>query len=104
MSGKRTRPKQVKFWTTEDEFLALKEKVYESKLTQNEYLIRCALEKNIIVVEGLKDVLLELSKQGNMLNELIKNENIDKKDFNELKEKLSDVWGQIQDTLIEGKL
>ena len=104
MSGKRTRPKQVKFWTTEDEFLALKEKVYESKLTQNEYLIRCALEKNIIVVEGLKDVLLELSKQGNMLNELIKNENIDKKDFNELKEKLSDVWGQIQDTFIEGKL
>lgn len=104
MSERRTRPKQVKFWTTEDEFSALKDKVYESKLTQNEYLIRCALEKNIIVVDGLKEVLLELSKQGNMLNELMKNESINEKDFNELKEKLSDVWGQIQDTLIEGKL
>lgn len=103
MSGVRTRPKQVKFWTTEDEFDALKEKVYESQLTQNEYLLRCALEKNITVVPGLKEVLLELSKQGNDLNELMKKKAIDEETFKEMKENLFQVWGQIQDTIIQGK-
>lgn len=103
MSGKRTRPKQVKFWTTEEEFDALKEKVYESQLTQNEYLLRCALEKNITVVPGLKDVLLELSKQGNILNDLMKKKIINEEDFNELKGNLVEVWEQIQDTIIQGK-
>lgn len=103
MSGVRTRPKQVKFWTTEDEFDALKEKVYESQLTQNEYLLRCALEKNITVVPGLKEVLLELSKQGNALNELMKKKAIDEETFKEMKENLFQVWGQIQDTIIQGK-
>ena len=100
MSGKRTRPKQVKFWTTEEEFDALKEKVYESQLTQNEYLLRCALEKNITVVPGLKD---ELSKQGNILNDLMKKKIINEEDFNELKGNLVEVWEQIQDTIIQGK-
>lgn len=103
LTGKRTRPKQVKFWTTEEEFNAIKEKVYESKLTQNEYLLRTALDKNIMVIDGLKDIMLELSREGNILNNLAQNKSIENSEIIEMKQRLHYLWGLIEDTLRSGR-
>lgn len=106
MSTSRERPKQVKFWATENELEKIKKKVKKSKLTQSEYLLRSALDKKIIVVEGLKDILLELSREGNNLNQISKSLNqgdkLDQEQFNEIKEKLMDIWDIIEKTLKEG--
>lgn len=106
MSTSRSRPKQVKFWASEKELKEIKKKAEKSKLTQSEYLLRSALDKKIIVVEGLKDILLELSREGNNLNQISKSLNqggqLNQEQFNEIKEKLMDLWDTIEKTLKEG--
>ena len=99
MTGRRTRPKQVKFWINEEELRDLKERVYESKLTQNEYLLRSSLNKNIIVIDGLKELLIELSNTGNVLNEIKEKNIIDNEEFIEIKSKLFSVWDKIEEAL-----
>ena len=99
MTGRRTRPKQVKFWANEEELRDLKEKVYESNLTQNEYLLRSSLNKNIIVIDGLKEILIELSNTGNALNKIKEKEIIDSEEFIEMKSKLISVWNKIENVL-----
>lgn len=69
---KRTRPKQIVIRATEEEFKQIKNKVKKSKLTQNKYLLQSALDKEIIVVEGLKDLVLETKRIGVNLNQLTK--------------------------------
>ncbi|WP_431603137.1 plasmid mobilization protein, partial [Clostridium beijerinckii] len=41
--GDRTRGKQIKFWADEKEFEQIKKKVEKSKLSQQDYLLKCAL-------------------------------------------------------------
>lgn len=106
MSTSRARPKQVKFWASEKELEQIKKKVKKSKLTQSEYLLRSALDKNILVVDGLKEILIELSREGNNLNQIARALN-QKEEFNaeqlfETKEKLMDLWSLIEKILKEG--
>ena len=106
MSTSRARPKQVKFWASEKELEQIKKKVKKSKLTQSEYLLRSALDKNILVVDGLKEILIELSREGNNLNQIAKGlnqkEEFKAEQFLETKEKLMELWGLIEKILKEG--
>ena len=106
MGTSRARPKQVKFWASEKELEQIKKKVKKSKLTQPEYLLRSALDKNILVVDGLKEILLELSREGNNLNQIAKalnqNEEFKADQFLETKEKLMELWSLIEKILKEG--
>ena len=106
MSTSRARPKQVKFWASEKELEQIKKKVKKSKLTQSEYLLRSALDKNILVVDGLKEILIELSIEGNNLNQIAKalnqKEEFKEEQFLETKEKLMELWSLIEKILKEG--
>ncbi|MDU0875843.1 MAG: plasmid mobilization relaxosome protein MobC [Anaerococcus sp.] len=106
MSTSRARPKQVKFWASEKELEQIKKKVKKSKLTQSEYLLRSALDKNILVVDGLKEILIELSREGNNLNQIAKalnqKEEFKEEQFLETKEKLMELWSLIEKILKEG--
>lgn len=106
MSTSRARPKQVKFWASEKELEQIKKKVKKSKLTQSEYLLRSALDKNILVVDGLKEILIELSREGNNLNQIAKalnqKEEFKVEQFLETKEKLMELWSLIEKILKEG--
>ena len=104
---KRTRPKQIKFWSTEEELKVINEKVKLSNLTKQEYLLRSSLDKNILVIDGLKELLLELSKEGNNLNSLSRNvakgEEGVLEDIKIMQDKLMELWKLIEKTLKEGK-
>jgi len=106
MDTNRARPKQVKFWASEKELDQIKKKAKKSKLTQSEYLLRSALDKKIIVVDGLKDILIELSREGNNLNQITKalnqGDRIEGYKILEAKEKLMDLWDHIEKILKEG--
>lgn len=106
MTVNRTRQKQIKFYVSEKEYDQLKIKVEKSRLTQSEYLIKSALNKRIIIIDGLKEILLELSKEGNNLNEIAQNFNIEDRDgvkeLKEMKEKLMSIWDKIEKTLNKG--
>ena len=103
---KRTRPKQIKFWATEEELKVINEKVKLSNLTKQEYLLRSSLDKNILVIDGLKELLLELSKEGNNLNSLSRNvakgEEGVLEDIKIMQDKLMELWKLIEKTLKEG--
>ncbi len=106
MTTSRARPKQVKFWATEKELEQIKKKIKKSKLTQSEYLLRSALDKKIVVVEGLKEILIELSREGNNLNQISRalnqGEEFNQEQLIESKEKLMELWSLIENILKEG--
>ena len=60
----------MKFRATEEEKDRIKKKVDASDLSISEYLRRCALEKQIVAVNGLDDVARELRAIGNNLNQI----------------------------------
>lgn len=102
MNENRKREKQIKFYVNEKEYDQIKKKVEKSKLKQQEYLIKSALNKKIIVIDGLKEILLELSREGNNLNQISKKINEgEQKDIKEMKNKLNNLWGLIEKILKE---
>ena len=64
------------------------------------------MDKNILVVDGLKEILIELSREGNNLNQIAKElnqkEEIKEEQFLETKEKLMELWSLIEKILKEG--
>lgn len=102
MNENRKREKQIKFYVNEKEYDQIKKKVEKSKLKQQEYLIKSALNKKIIVIDGLKEMLLELSREGNNLNQIAKKINEgEQKDIKEMKNKLNNLWNLIEKILKE---
>ena len=104
---KRTRNKQIILRATEKEYQLIQKKVEKSKLGQNNFLLQSALQKNIIVIEGLQKLLLELIREGKNLNQIAKalnqNETFDPNEITELKEKLIALWGEAEEILKEVK-
>ena len=102
MNENRKREKQIKFYVNEKEYEQIKKKVEKSKLKQQEYLIKSALNKKIIVIDGLKEILLELSREGKNLNQIAKKINEgEQKDIKEMKNKLNNLWDLIEKILKE---
>lgn len=100
MNVNRKRDKQIKFYVTEKEYEEIKKKVEKSKLNQTDYLIKSALNKKIIVVDGLKEILLELSREGNNLNQIAKKINEgEQTDIKEMKKNLMELWDLIEKIL-----
>lgn len=60
----------MKFRATEEEKDRIMKKVDASDLSISEYLRRCALDKQIVAVNGLDDVARELRAIGNNLNQI----------------------------------
>jgi len=93
---KRTRPKQIVIRATEEEFNQIKKKVEKSKLTQNKYLLQSALDKDIIVIEGLRDLVIETKRIGVNLNQLTKlahQEKVNcKEELEGINKELVEVW------------
>lgn len=90
------RPIQVKFRINDVERKLLKEKQQKAGLSQQEYLRRCALEKEIISPEGISDLVHEMKKQGSNLNQLAKymNQNgyFDSRQYHEVMTEVKAVW------------
>lgn len=81
---------------TEEEAEKFQNQIEKSGLSQQEYLLKCALNKPIINTDGIKELVPELKKQGNNLNQLTKKLNergfVDyKQDLPQLKE-LKEIW------------
>lgn len=60
----RTRNQVIAFRVTLAEARKIREKVRRSGLSQQEYLLRAALEQQILVIHELKPILTELRAWG----------------------------------------
>ena len=64
----KTRPKQLSFRVNEEEY----QKLQESGKNQQEYILSCVLDKKIVNTDGIKELIPELKRLGNNLNQIAK--------------------------------
>lgn len=93
----KSRPKQVIFRVSEEEAEKLRRKVEQSGMSQQEYILKAVLEKQITNTDGIKAVVPELKRQGANLNQLTKKLNergyLDyKNELPQMEKELKEVW------------
>lgn len=76
------------------------EKSEVAKLSLSKYLIKQGLDKEIVIVDGLNEVVSELRRIGNNINQLTyltNNGRIYTVDLSEVKQELGKVWSVISE-------
>ena len=68
----RSKNKQIIFYVSDEELVKLKNNVAKSKLKQSQFLRYVALEKEIVVIQGLEDFVLQVKKIGTNINQIAK--------------------------------
>lgn len=71
----RYRQKQIKFRLSEEEAKKLQAKIEQSGMSQQEYLVRCALDKPVTNLDGLKEVIPGMKRIGTNLNQIARSLN-----------------------------
>ena len=66
----RTRPKQIVIRVSEEELMQIKEKVAQSGKNQQEYIIEALTQPTITNTDGIKELIPELKRIGNNLNQI----------------------------------
>lgn len=69
----RARPYAYSFRVSADEKRLLDEKVTASGMNRTDYLIRALSDKPIVSIGNGNEILAELKRQGNNLNQAVKN-------------------------------
>lgn len=70
---KRKRPFAYTFRATAEEKEMIDSKLQASGLTMTEFIIRSIMDKPVIVIDGGNEMLAELKRQGNNLNQAVRN-------------------------------
>lgn len=89
------KTKRVNFRITEKELRKIKEKARKSNMNLTKYLTVCALNKDIVVIENLKEFQVELRRIGNNLNQLTRlcNEGIITcLELENIKKQVNEIW------------
>ena len=68
----RKRNKTISIRCTDDEYSCVHRKAEQHGLKLNEFVLKAALGKKIIVAEGLADVFRQQKAVGNNLNQLVR--------------------------------
>ena len=102
---KQNKNRHFNFRVNEKEYNQIKSKIEKSKLNTSEYLLRTAMDKDIIVISGLEEIILQLRRIGNNINQLTKLSNqgsITNVDLENVKEELKNIW-QLLNLLIQNQ-
>ena len=90
------RIKKLTFRVTEEELLSIKKKVHQSGISQQQFLLKAALEKEIICIKEFQALMLQIKKIGTNINQISKHSNetwsITDPEIEELKEGLNQIW------------
>jgi hypothetical protein len=68
MARKRNYP--VTVWLNDKELMLLKDKISKTLFYRSDYIRKCSLGKNITVVPGIRDLIIEFKKIGSNLDQL----------------------------------
>jgi len=100
----RKRNNSLGIWLTQEELKDLKTKISKTNLNQNAYIRKSILEKNITVIPGIRDFMIELKRIGNNLNQITRLANegsltILGDNVKNIKDDLKSVWEKLAETL-----
>lgn len=102
---KQNKNKHFNFRVNEKEYNKIKSKIEKSKLNTSEYLLKTVMEKEIIVIYGLEEIIIQLRKIGNNINQLTKLSNqgrITNVNLEDVKEEMKNIW-QLLNLLIQNQ-
>ena len=96
----RKRKNFVAFWLNEKELIQLKNKISKTNLSQSSFIRKSILNKNITVIPGIRDLVIEIKRIGNNLNQLTHAVNrgtltVLGDDLKVIKEDLKAVWDRL---------
>lgn len=100
---KQNKNRHFNFRVNEKEYNKIKSKIENSKLNTSEYLLRTAMNKEIIVIEGLETIIIQLRKIGNNINQLTKLCNqgrLRNINLEDIKKEMKSIW-QLLNLLIQ---
>ncbi len=96
----KSRPKQLSFRVSEKEYEQIKGKIEKSGRSQQEYLLKSALNKKMTIVprDEISKIMTELVRQGNNLNQIARKCNsgsLERARIFEMAEEMEKVWQQL---------
>lgn len=83
----------------------ISENARKAQMTESEFVRRAALEKNVVVIDGAAELLTELRRQGNNLNQLTllaRQRRIELVNFQPFVEVYQDTWRALNLLLSRG--
>lgn len=90
------RTRKMTFRLTEEEYSKIKEKVEESGTSQQQFLLKTALGKEIIHIKEYQDMIFQIKKIGVNINQITKHCNeigtVPDADISEIKGGLDNIW------------
>jgi len=100
----RKRNISLGIWLTQEELEGLKKRMSNTNLNQSAYIRKCILDKNITVIPGIRDFMIELKRIGNNLNQITRLANegsltIIGDNMKNINEDLKTVWEKLAETL-----
>jgi hypothetical protein len=100
----RKRNISLGIWLTQEELESLKTKISDTNLNQSAYIRKCILEKNITIIPGIRDFMIELKRIGNNLNQITRLANegsltIIGDNIKDINEDLKKVWESLAKAL-----
>lgn len=100
----RTRPYYLSFRVNEKEMQKIKNKIAESGKTRQDFLLACALQKEVNNTDGLKVLLPELKRIGSNLNQIAKVLNTtgqcEQQLFAENQKELNEIWQLLKQQIV----
>ena len=98
MGRKRNYP--VTAWLDEKELVLLKDKISKTYFCRSDYIRKCSLGKNITVVPGIRDLIIEFKRIESNLDQITRSVNrgtltVLGDNLKDIKEDLKTVWGKL---------
>lgn len=96
MEVERKRNKSVLVRMDEKEYEKYLKLVKKSKLSQQNYNLRCVLNKDIYVIDGIQELAMQIRKIGVNINQVVhlanENNNINSNEIDGIKSTMNEIW------------
>lgn len=96
----RKRKHHISCYLDDKEYIAYRDKRSKTYYSQSEYIRKCVLDKKITVIPGVRDLIVDLKRIGNNLNQLTHKVNARKitvlgDDLKEINDDLTEAWDRL---------
>ncbi len=100
----RKRDNSIGIWLSDEELESLKLRVSKTTLNQSAFIRKCLLEREMTVIPGIRELIIELKRIGNNLNQIARAVNegsltVINDDLKDIRYDLSDVWIKLNKAL-----
>lgn len=96
----RKRKHHISCYLDDREYIAYRDRRSKTYYNQSEYIRKCVLDKKITVIPGIRDLIIDLKRIGNNLNQLTHKVNAGEvtvlgDSLKEIEDDLSIVWSSL---------